>query len=170
MRWKRAAILGALVAGAASVAVAQGGNRLGFGVHYWRTVDDIDVAHVEEDGLAWVVSYQIAFSSLLRVEAALEIMPEEYGGAGHEVFSPQGYVVLGSGLYGGLGVGALFSGGDLSDPFYVLRLGLVVELLPPLSLDINANYLFTEFDDIKTVDDDIGSDTVTLGLAIRVDL
>lgn len=87
-----------------------------------------------------------------------------------EVYAPAAYLVLGTGLYGALGIGGSYSDGDFSkDPFYALRVGVAIEVLPKLFLDINANYRFNEWEEIKTVDEDTNTDTITLGAAVRIE-
>lgn len=144
-------------------------HRLGGGVHYWVTLDDIDVDNFDESGAAWMLSYQYVPGALLKFEADLEIFPSGFGGSEEAVFAPQAFVLLGSGLYGGLGVGAFHADGDFSnDPFFVLRAGFDMEVVPGLHLDLNANYTFPDFDDIKDVPDTIDTDTITLGAMMRL--
>lgn len=54
------------------------------------------------------------------------------------------------------------------DPFFGLRAGFDIHLLPYIFLDINANYRFEDWDDISDVDEDISTDTITLGAAVRI--
>jgi len=146
-------------------------HRIGGGVHYWIAMDDIDVDDVEEDGLAYVVSYQLRPASLIKFGIDVEMLPEEFGGSEEAVFAPQAYVIIGGGIYAGLGIGGYYTDGEFAeDPFYNLRAGLDFCLLPFIYIDINANYRFEEWDDIKTVDEDISTDTITLGAAIRLQL
>ncbi len=146
-------------------------HRIGAGVHYWRSVKSIDLDDVKEDGMAYLLTYQLRPASLIKFGVDVEMLPKEYAGAGKAVYAPQVYAVLGSTLYAALGVGTYFSDGDFSkDVFYNLRAGLDFSLLPFIHLDIHANYRFENWDDIKTVDDDIRSDTITLGAAVRLEL
>ena len=55
------------------------------------------------------------------------------------------------------------------NPFYVLRAGLNLELLPTLYIDINGNYRVESFDKIKDAEDDIDTDVITLGAAARLE-
>ena len=57
-------------------------------------------------------------------------------------------------------------GSNWSDPFYALRVGLDIEVLPAIHLDINANYLFDAFDEIDGADED----SITLGAIARIAL
>lgn len=147
-------------------------HRIGGGAHYWRTIDDIDNVDNEEfdeDGLAYLASYQYVPGSFFKLELDLEIFPDGIGGTGDTVLAPQAFALLGSGIYGGLGIGAFYTDSDFGeDPFYVVRAGIDLELLPALRLDINANYHFTDFDSIKTIDQDVDTDTITLGAMLRL--
>ncbi len=146
-------------------------HRFGGGVHYWRSIKSIGSDDVKESGMAYLVSYQMRPVMLVKLGVDLEMLPKEYAGVGKPVYSPQLYVVVGSILYVGLGVGTYYSDGDFSkDLFYNLRAGLDFPVFPFVSLDINANYRFENWNDIKTVKEDVRSDTVTLGAAVRFSL
>ena len=165
------ALIAVAVAGGAAVenTNAEVNHRLGAGIHYWKALDDIDVDEVDENGLAYYLTYQLRTGSLLNFELDIEMLPDGYGGAEDNVFAPQAYVILGSGIYAALGVGTYFTDGDLStDPFFGLRAGFDIHLLPYIFLDINANYRFEDWDDISDVDEDISTDTITLGAAVRI--
>jgi hypothetical protein len=76
------------------------------------------------------------------------------------------FVLLGKGLYGGVGAGISFSDGlvdNRSDPFWVARLGLDLLILPKTRLDLHADYRARAFDEL----DNVKTDGVTLGAAIR---
>jgi hypothetical protein len=144
-------------------------HRIGAGLHYWRTVDDIDVDSIDENGMAYLVTYQYVPAGILRAEIDLEIFPEDFGGSDEAVYAPQALLIVGGGLYAGLGIGVFYSDGDFAeDPFYILRAGLNLELLPNIFVDINGNYHFTDFDDLKDVSDKVDTDTITLGAAVRL--
>ena len=146
-------------------------HRIGGGVHYWTTLDDIDVANVDESGLAYVLSYQLRPASLVKFGVDLEMLPDNFGGASDPVYAPQAYVIVGGGIYAGLGIGGYYTDGGFSkDPFYNLRAGIDFCLIPFVYVDINANYRFEEWDDIKTVREDISTDTITIGAAVRLEL
>ena len=144
--------------------------QLGVGVHYWTMLDDIDIDEIDSDGLAWYLSARMIPDSIVSFDLELERFPDSYAAAGEDVYAPAAYLVVGNSLYAALGIGGYYTDGEFSrDPFYALRAGVTLELLPKLFLDINANYRFNNWDDIKTVDEDIGSDTITLGAAARVE-
>jgi len=150
----------------AAGARADGARRLGVGVHYWTTVDDVSIDNVDEDGVAWIASFQY-WPTLVGVELAVESFESGFAGAGEEVYQPQAFVLVGGAIYGAAGIGGYYSDGEWSgDSFYVLRAGLNLELLPRLYLDINGNYRFEEWSEFETAD--ITTDTVTLGAAARL--
>ena len=153
-------------------ATARSEFSIGGGAHYWRTLEEIaDDDEFDDDGLAYMASIQIVPARLLRIEADVEIFPDGFAGSTDTAYAPQGYLILGSALYAGLGVGTVYSSDfedDFSDPFYVVRAGLNLELLPGLYLDLNANYHFVEWEEIEDVDDDADGDTITLGAMLRV--
>ena len=144
-------------------------HRLGVGVHYWKTLDNLAddrFGSIEEEGRAWVFSYQYVPAGLFRFEVDLEYADDGFGGSTSSSYSPVGYVLLGSGLYGGIGIGFTSSGGlmdDFSDPFYAARLGFEMKLLPGLGVDINGNYRAGAFDELG----DASSDAITLGASVR---
>lgn len=146
-------------------------KRLGFGVHYWRTVDDIDddgVDDIEDDGVSYLGSYQILPGGLLSFELDVEYFEAGFGGSEDSVISPQAFALIGHGLYAGVGIGVSyasdgFDGDDFSDPFYMARVGFNMELLPKLFLDINANYQANAFNELDEAD----TDAITLGALLR---
>jgi hypothetical protein len=152
-------------------AASEGNHRLGGGIHYWRTVDNIDTAGFEKSGFAWLFSYQFVPSGLVKVELDVEFFPEDFGGSDGIVLAPQAFALLGGGIYGGIGIGMFVTESDLSDePFFILRAGLDMDLFPGLRLDINANYHFSDLNDISDLDENIDTDTITLGAMVRLGL
>ncbi|MBT3294063.1 MAG: hypothetical protein HN919_05590 [Verrucomicrobia bacterium] len=146
-------------------------HRFGVGAHYWVTADDIEFDNIDEDGFAWLVSYQLRPVMLLKFEVALEMLPDNFGGATEQVFAPQAYAIVGGWIYAGLGIGALYSDGEFSDePFYALRAGFDFPILPHIHVDINANYRFIEWDSIGSLDEDLDTDTITVGAAVRIQI
>ena len=143
-------------------------HRLGIGAHYWTTVDNIDDDNFDEDGIAWLASYQF-WPSLIGLELAVEWLDKGFGGSDDDVFLPQAYLLVGGWIYAAAGIGGYYSDGDLADdPFYALRAGLNLNILPSIYLDINANYRFENWDDLRDDDTDIDEDTITLGAAVRL--
>jgi hypothetical protein len=168
-RWRCASIVVAVfLLALATGAVAGTGHRLGGGAHYWRTLDKVDLAEVDESGISWLVSYQLAPGSLVKFEADLEIFPKKFAGTEHPVYGPTALVLVGSTIYGGLGIGTYYYDGELADnPFYLLRAGVDFELLPTLYLDVHANYRWEDWQGLGEAVKDIDTDTITLGAAVR---
>lgn len=141
-------------------------HSIGFGAHYWQVLDDLDEAGFDKSGLAYIGAYRYD-GGLLAIHAELEVFPSDFGTVEKEVFSPQVLVLLGDGIYAGIGAGILYSDGDFADkPFFMFRAGLNVVAFGPVTLDLNANYVFTDFDNLSS--SDIDSDTITLGAMLRL--
>jgi hypothetical protein len=146
--------------------------RIGGGVHYWTALSDIEVDNVDIDdsGSSFIASIQWAPDGLFRFEGNLEYFTEGFGGGDAGALAPQAFVLFGGGLYGGLGIGVTYNdeleGSDISDPFYTARVGLDIEVLPNIHLDIHANYLFNAFSEIDGADED----SITLGAIGRIAL
>lgn len=157
-----------LVSIAASPAWAAN-HRIGGGLHYWRATDDIDVEGIDEDGWVYVLSYQYRPFPLVAAELDLEISDPGYGGADGRVYAPQAYVLVGLGLYAGLGVGTYFHDGEFDDLFYAARGGVSFPLLlPVVLLDLHVDYRFTEWKGISALADQVSTDVVTVGAQVRV--
>ena len=170
---RRLAMAAVVIAGIwMTASAARAGNAthwFGAGGHYWTTVDEVDLENIDRDGVGWFVTYQYRGGSLVALEADVEVLPDHFAGAEKDVYAPQVYLLLGSTLYAGVGIGGYYSDGDFAkDPFYAFKAGLNLELLPSIALDVSGNYRFTEWDD--TVTDNLDSDTVTLAAAIRIGL
>ena len=151
-----------------------GEHRLGFGVHYWETVDeiaeDIPDVDIDSDGLTGVLSYQYV-AGFTRFELAAEYFEAGFQGSNDWAVSPQAYVLVGRGFYGGIGAGVTYSDfgdGDWSDPYFIGKIGIDLLLLPKIHLDIHADYRSTEWEEIAGYD--IDTDTITLGAAVRFTL
>jgi hypothetical protein len=170
--WKSFVIAMMVCGGAFSFgahAWASGVHRIGVGVHYWTAVKDIDMKDVDQSGLSLIGSYQNQMVGFSTLELDLEVFGEGYAGADATVLSPQGYLLFGKGVYGGAGGGINYSDGSYSDPFFALRAGVDLEILPAVHLDINANYRFEtwNFDRVK---EDVKTGNVTLGAIVRLGL
>lgn len=154
------------------VAASAGTHRLGFGYHYWTTLDDLELdalSEVDDNGSAGVVSYQYLPGGLARFEFDLEYFNDGFGGSADQAYSPQAYVLFGRFLYAGVGIGmtksdTLPDGDSWSDPWYAGRVGVEFLLLPRVHLDINANYRADAFKGLQ----DAESDAMTLGASVRV--
>ncbi len=140
-------------------------HRIGGGINYWVAVDDIDVDDIDENGFSYLISYQY-WPALLGVELDLEIMPDRYG---ETAFAPQAFLLLGSTIYGGAGIGIEYRDSSFADrPFFAFRAGLNLELLPGIYTDFYGIYRFNEKADLDKKDTKIDSDTIFLGAAVRI--
>ncbi len=165
-----AALAAVLTLAPAVTGHAQASSRVGVGFHYWNALSDVDIDDVDENGIGWVISYKLVPSSLLNFQADVELLPEGYAGSDKTVFAPQVSVVAGSSFYAAVGIGMHYSGGDFSDdPFYALRAGADVQLLPKLFADLNLNYRFEKWD-YSEVKSNIDMDTLTVGAVVRIAL
>ena len=149
---------------------AESVHRLGVGANYWRMLDDIDAEDIDENGFSWLATYQYKAADLLKLEVDLEVFPERYQGIDDTAYAPQAYLVIGSTIYAAAGVGILYADGDFADdPFYSLRAGLDLEIIPQLYLDLNVNYRFLKTTNLSDTAKDIDTDTLMLGAAIRIE-
>jgi opacity protein-like surface antigen len=145
-------------------------HRLGVGANYWKTVDNLDesdLTNIDENGLSWLASYQYVPAGIFKLELDLEYYPNL---AGEEtLWSPELFVLVGGTVYAGAGIGVYYNGDVFNNtPFYMLRAGLDLAILPFLSLDINANYRFNDWDSFDK--SNIDTDTIRLGAAVRIAL
>jgi hypothetical protein len=166
--WLSAFILLVMGLGLSSPAAAAK-HRLGLGIQFWRALEDFDdkgFSGIERDGIAWVGTYQYDPAGLFKLQLDLEYSPDGFAASTKPSLSPVAFVLLGKGLYGGVGAGISFSDGlvdNRSDPFWVARLGLDLLILPKTRLDLRADYRARAFDEL----DNVKTDGVTLGAAIR---
>ncbi len=105
---------------------------------------------------------------LLFVEAQIEQMPKGFMASTETVYAPQAYAgVEFLFIYGAVGVGKYYTDGDwVTDPFYSLRAGLNLGLLPFLKLDIYGTYRFSDWEELDTKED-LNANTVMVGAAAR---
>ncbi len=160
-------LVGGLIGSAASAAE----HRIGFGMHYFKSLDDLedDDFDLDEDGLVPVFSYQYRPAGLFFIEADLEYHSDGFGGAVGSSYSPQVFLMFGYGLYGGIGAGVTVADDfedNVSDVFYLARIGWSFKVLPRISFDLNANYASGSFSTL----DEFDSDSITLGASVRVGL
>ncbi|MCH9650013.1 MAG: hypothetical protein K0U98_17385 [Deltaproteobacteria bacterium] len=177
MRLQTVQALGSLLLSALFLlptSVAQAGEHsLGLGVEYWKTVDGFPDSgtfdNLDEDGQSFLLSYQYKPAGLIRFELDLEYFDSGFAGSSDTAVAPQAFVLVGAGgLYGGIGIGVTISDGlsdDISDPFYMGRVGFQFSLLGTLKLDLHATYRFDAFSELEGIS--FSSDTYTLGAAAR---
>lgn len=167
-------LLLAALAVALAPAAGAADHSLGLGVQYWKSLDDLvddefDDIELDEDGFSYVASWRIAPEGIFSFEIDLEYSEDGFGGSTEESFTPLAFLLVGHGLYAGVGVGQTYSDGlegDHSDLFYAARLGWELALLPGVSLDLHANYRSDAFETL----DQASSDGITLGAIARFDL
>lgn len=159
---------------AAAPAVA-GEHRFGVGVHYWKTAEDFEdlglssLDDFEDDGVSEVFSYQYLPQPLFRVEVDVEYFDDGLGFTGASAWTPQVYLLVGRGLYAGIGAGATYSevlDGSWSDPYWAGRAGFEMRLLPHILLDLTAHYRFDAVSDLENVETDV----LTFGVMLRFSL
>ncbi|MDO5675767.1 MAG: outer membrane beta-barrel protein [bacterium] len=156
-------VLVLLLALAYPAANASAEHRLGGGVNYWVMLDDLD-DDFDDKGLSYLVSYQY-WAGLIGVELDVELLPDRLD---ETAIAPQAYLLIGKGIYAGAGIGIINSDGDFADkPFFALKAGVNLELLPSTYVDISANYRFSDKEDLDDKNKNIDTDTVFLGAAFR---
>ncbi len=144
-------------------------HRLGGGVNYWYSLDELkdDNFKFDDKGFGFIGSYQY-WGGLIGIEADIELLPDHFD---EKALSPQAYILIGSSLYAGLGVGTTYIDGNFSnEPFYALRAGYCTELLPNLYADIYTTYRFNDNVKLDDIKHDIDTDTLFLGAMIRFTL
>ena len=162
-------LMAALIAGVVSFSsnTWAGEHRIGGGANYWVALDDIDIDRVDDDGISYLISYQY-WVNFFGVEVDMEFLPDRFG---ETAYAPEAYILLGSTIYGGVGMGLMRADGSFAeDPFDALKAGVNFELLPSFFLDISANYRFNDAVEIRGEETDIDTDSVFLGAAIRFGL
>ncbi len=167
-KWMILAAMGVLTLwGVEQARAEESGHRIGGGANYWTTIDDVDADNIDEDGFSYYVSYQYR-GDLLGLEVDVEMMPDALG---DDVLAPQAYLIVGGDIYAAAGVGWLYVDDEFADdPFYALRAGLDLELLPAINVDIYATYRFSPDIELDDAVDDIDTDTIFLGAAVRIGL
>lgn len=166
------ALTALVITGFAAPAASAADHFFGGGLEYWRTVDGLpgtgDVEGLEDDGSSWVLSYQYRPAGLFRFELDLEYFADGFAGSTDTAIAPQGFVLVGKGIYGGIGAGVTLSDDledEVSDPFFMGRLGFEFSLLGPIKIDLHATYRFDDWEGLEDID--VDTDTYTLGAYIR---
>lgn len=144
-----------------------GAHRIGGGVNYWVSVDDVEVDDVDEDGFSYLATYQYK-PGVLGLGADVELLPDRFG---EDTYAGQAYLILGEGIYAGAGIGIVYADSEFADdPFFSFRAGLNLELLPGLLVDVYGQYRFESEEDLDDSATDIDTDTIYLGAALRLKL
>jgi len=133
---------------------------LGLGVHYLNTVGDMkDHAEFESGALGFLASYNMGVS-LIHFEANLEWVPDY--AYGYDMIQPQAFALIGTFIYGGVGIGIGHINGQWQDsPFYALRAGLKFS-----KLDIFTSFRFQYWDTVENLNSR-NVDALTLGAIFR---
>jgi hypothetical protein len=162
-RW--AWILVALFVVCTGTAFGQNHHRLGGGVNYWVALNDIELDEFDDNGLSYFASYQY-WPSLFGFELLGEIRPDGFGS--ETVYAPQAFLLVGQAIYAGIGAGINYVDSEWADdPFFALKAGLNLELVPSIYLDLSAQYRFSDFDQVGFGEGEIDTDSLFLGAAIR---
>jgi opacity protein-like surface antigen len=164
---KKILLLALVILPALSASAFAADHRIGLGVHHWQTVDDLadeGFEGLDDSGTSGIVSYQYMPEGIFSFELDLEYFADGFGGSTESAYSPQAYLLVGHGLYAGVGVGNVISDGEKSDPFYAAKVGFDFAIIPRVSVDINANYRFDDWGLIDEAD----TDTVTFGALLRL--
>lgn len=148
----------------ASVALAEDSvHRLGVGANYWIALDDLS-SDVDENGFSYLISYQFR-PGLLGLQIDGEMLPDRFG---EHAYAPAAYAIIGKAIYAAAGIGIVNQDGEWADdPFFALKAGLDLEVLPRIYLDISASYRFDAETDLGDAFEAIDTDTVFLGAAAR---
>ncbi len=144
-------------------------HRLGGGVNYWYSIDELkgDDYEFDRNGFGIIGSYQY-WGGLLGVEFDLEVLPDFFD---ETSLSPQAFLLIGKGLYAGIGIGTTYTDGDFAnEPFYALRAGFCLELLPNIYADLYTTYRFNDVTSVEETVDDIDTNTLFLGAMVRIAL
>ncbi|HMO50021.1 MAG TPA: hypothetical protein PKE26_04040 [Kiritimatiellia bacterium] len=139
-------------------------HRIGAGINYWVALDDIDVDNVDDDGFSYLLTYQYR-TGLLGLQLDLEMLPDRFG---EDAYAPAAYLLLGKALYAAVGVGMVYQDSEWADdPFIAFKAGVDLNLVANLYLDISASYRFDSKTKLSDATEDIDTDTVFLGAALR---
>lgn len=142
---------------------AEGASSLGLGASYFTAIDNLS-SEVDENGFSYFVSYQYR-PGFIGIEANFEVLPDVFG---VDAIAPSAYVVIGQTLYVAAGIGMIrYDGEWADDPFYGLKLGLNLNLTENIVIDVFGNYQVSSSVDLGDAVDEIDTDTVFLGAAVR---
>src|SRR5687767_6171726 len=108
----RSFFLAVLLAGATAEGAGAAEHRVGLGYLYWQALDDIESAHIEEDGAAPFLTYQFVPEGIFRLELDVEYYADGFGGSDEPTYAPSAYALVEFGLYAGVGAGFTASSYD----------------------------------------------------------
>ena len=164
------AALAAILVAAEAKAAYGGDFEIGVGATYWYSIDEAKDKSFDRDGLGWMISSQFPLSKAFAIGLEVEQSPDNFVFLDERLYLPSAYAIIGDGIYCGLGVGTYYYDGDFyGDVWYALRAGFKVPLLGNgLVLDVNVNYRVEDWDGIKDATDDVDTDTLMIGAALRL--
>jgi hypothetical protein len=162
-----AAVLAAMLA-VSSAPSPGAAHQWGAGVQYFDVLETLRGPY-QSTGFAPYLSYQYIPLDALRFEANLQLMEDGYAGSRDDVLAPHVLILGGREWYAGAGIGTLYSTrGDFSDkPFFLVRAGYNLELNSWLSLDLNVNYRFENWEGIDRIGREDDMEVLTAGVALR---
>jgi hypothetical protein len=146
-------------------------NRLGIGVHSWRSANEQldDPSAGDESDLAAVLSYQLVLFRPLKLEVDVEFFPNGFGGSGEEAWSPEALIVVGDRWYAAIGTGVVYSldlEDNVSDTIYIARLGVDLPIFPRVRLDLCADQRSQDLNGLTEADED----SITFAAVLRLRL
>lgn len=154
---------------------AAGEHRLGLGLHYWNSVDDLvdsGIPEIDDDGVGGVLSWQYVADWLVRFEVDVEVHPDGYAGSSETTVAPSAFLLLGTGtFYAGVGTGVAVASDfedDVSDPFWTGRVGIDLHPAPRIHVDVHIDYRVDALADLEEVE--LDGDLWTLGVMLRFTL
>ena len=164
------AALAAMLVAAEAKAAYGGDFEIGAGATYWYSIDEAKDKSFDRDGLGWMISSRFPLSRAFAIGIEVEQSPDNFVFLDERLYLPSAYAIIGDGIYGGLGIGTYYYDGDFyGDIWYALRAGFKVPLLGNgLVLDVNVNYRVEDWDGIKDARDEVDSDTLMVGAALRL--
>ena len=147
-----------------------------FGAHYFRTLGEIkEEPNFDKDGYGINFGYQLGLSSIFSVQAVVQTYPSGFYDA-ENAWSLEGYAIIGRGIYAGVGILTYklkwkkeykdyHEEEGWSNLNYALKAGFELPLvLDVVYIDVNAKYLFNNWQDVKEFDED----TLTFGASVKV--
>ncbi|MBN1551152.1 hypothetical protein JW979_06770 [bacterium] len=154
-------------------------HSLGFGLHYFYILEDISEDwEFHDDGLGFYGAYCFNFASFAGVQFEIQAYPDGYFDA-ESAYSPGVLLLLGRGVYGGIGAYSQYMkwddtskeikrvDGEWTDISFLIRAGLMLPILfDTLNLDIHAQYNMNSWSEIELFDHEF----LTFGAGIRVQL
>ena len=143
-------------------------NRLGLGVHVWRSAGELwdHPTNGGEHDLTALLSYQLVLWRPLKLQLDVEYFDNGFGGAGLVALFPQGLIVVGDRLYVAVGAGWIYPRdleGNLSNVVYLARLGIDLPVRSRLHLDLYVQQRAEDASRLTAAT----AETITFGTVVR---